>query len=91
MGVLNSTPQTQKQNEGTGLGLAICQKIVRSMGGSVSVKSAGLGKGASFTVRLFPLFITLNSQSVLSSLELSDTRVCEPETRALSTLQPGVE
>lgn len=37
---------------GTGLGLAIAQEIVEAHGGGITVESAGLGRGASFSVWL---------------------------------------
>ncbi len=43
---------TKPIGEGTGLGLAICRAIVDSLGGTLTAKSEGLGRGACFVVRL---------------------------------------
>ena len=43
---------TARQFGGTGLGLAITRKFCQLMGGDVAVESEGLGKGATFTIRL---------------------------------------
>ena len=37
---------------GLGIGLSICRKLIEMHGGSVAVRSAGLGHGATFTIRL---------------------------------------
>jgi len=37
---------------GTGLGLALSRKYCRMMGGDITAESAGLGEGATFTIRL---------------------------------------
>jgi signal transduction histidine kinase len=43
---------TTRQYGGTGLGLAITRHYCRMMGGEITVSSAGLGKGSTFTIRL---------------------------------------
>ncbi len=58
-------PRGRDRSEGgLGLGLAIVQNLVRLHGGTVSVDSDGIGKGAEFTVRL-PLALRVrHGQSV---------------------------
>lgn len=41
-----------KKKEGLGLGLAIARHIVELHGGTITVESAGAGKGATFTIKL---------------------------------------
>ena len=41
-----------RERGGAGIGLAIARAMTEAHGGSISVSSAGLGKGAAFTVRL---------------------------------------
>jgi len=45
-------PGTSRSQQGMGIGLAVVQQLVELHGGSVSASSAGLGKGATFTIRL---------------------------------------
>jgi len=43
---------TKEVGKGTGLGLAICQSIAEQHGGSLQIRSAGVNKGTTVTVRL---------------------------------------
>jgi PAS domain S-box-containing protein len=45
-------PGTSRAQQGMGIGLAVVQQLVELHGGSVSASSAGLGKGATFKIRL---------------------------------------
>ncbi|HEY4423421.1 MAG TPA: ATP-binding protein [Pyrinomonadaceae bacterium] len=45
-------PGTSRSQQGMGIGLAVVQQLVELHGGSVSAYSAGVGKGATFTIRL---------------------------------------
>ena len=45
-------PGTSRAQQGMGIGLAVVQQLVELHGGSVSAYSAGVGQGATFTIRL---------------------------------------
>ncbi|HSL54251.1 MAG TPA: ATP-binding protein [Pyrinomonadaceae bacterium] len=45
-------PGTSRSQQGMGIGLAVVQQLVELHGGSVSAYSAGVGEGATFTIRL---------------------------------------
>ena len=49
----NKLQDTAGQNKtGTGLGLSICKHIIEKMGGTVEVKSDGIGKGTTFIIQM---------------------------------------
>jgi signal transduction histidine kinase len=37
---------------GTGLGLTVCKRLMKLMGGQISLHSAGIGKGTTVTITL---------------------------------------
>jgi CheY-like chemotaxis protein len=49
-------PSITRRHRGLGIGLAIVKQLVELHGGSIRAKSAGIGKGATFTVSL-PLMV----------------------------------
>jgi PAS domain S-box-containing protein len=51
---------TTRRHGGLGLGLAIVKQLVELQGGDVQAKSDGIGKGATFTVRL-PIWIAVKA------------------------------
>ena len=48
---VQGSPSIHQQFGGLGLGLSICKKLMEAHGGSISVQSAGLNLGSSFTLR----------------------------------------
>lgn len=78
---------TTRQVGGLGLGLAIVKQLVDLHGGSVSAHSAGLGHGATFTVR-FPVATAPNDEggAVLKS-ERDQPDGTDPHAVSLSRLR----
>jgi PAS domain S-box-containing protein len=58
-----------RKHSGLGLGLAIARHLVESHGGTIQAHSAGLGEGASFTVRLPLVAVRANGPSAITHRE----------------------
>jgi PAS domain S-box-containing protein len=74
---------TTRAAGGLGLGLAISRQLVEHHGGSIHVRSKGLGKGATFVVRL-PLSILVSDQRPARAPETAQPS--QSDTAALSGL-----
>jgi PAS domain S-box-containing protein len=94
---------TTRQHGGLGLGLAIARHLIEIHGGTIRAESAGLGYGASFTIKL-PLLdsrlrvaqaeVTSNSQQSLSGIYVlvvdDDADTLELLTTALTSRKAEV-
>jgi two-component system CheB/CheR fusion protein len=78
---------------GLGLGLALVHALVELHGGSITAYSAGIGKGAEFTVRL-PLDTTTTDLAALSTPDVAPRRrilIVEDNVDAAETLRDVLE
>ena len=73
-----SDASSSRRHGGLGLGLALVRDLVELHGGSVLAESAGIGKGATFTVRL-PMSV--------AQIGSSGMRAATPGPRALATVR----
>ena len=55
------SPRLAGKTQGEGLGLAVCMQIVEAQGGHITVESAGIDRGSSFTVTLPAVRIAIPS------------------------------
>jgi signal transduction histidine kinase/ActR/RegA family two-component response regulator len=68
---------TSRAQQGMGIGLAVVQQLVELHGGSVTAFSAGVGKGATFTIRLPRSVDTKRRPSVLTDLTIGTLKGME--------------
>jgi len=57
------SPRLAERTQGEGLGLAVCRQIIEGQGGHITVVSAGIDRGSSFTVILPTVRIAIASSS----------------------------
>jgi signal transduction histidine kinase len=57
------SPRLAEGTDGEGLGLAVCRQIIEAQGGHITVESAGIDRGSSFTVTLPTVRIAIASSS----------------------------
>jgi signal transduction histidine kinase len=55
------SPRLAERTQGEGLGLAVCRQIVEGQGGHITVESAGVDRGSSFSVTLPSVRIAIPS------------------------------
>ena len=55
------SPRLAERTQGEGLGLAVCRQIVEGQGGHITVESAGIDRGSSFSVTLPSVRIAIPS------------------------------
>jgi PAS domain S-box-containing protein len=81
---------TTRRHGGLGLGLAIVRQLVELHGGTVSVESAGEGKGSTFTVKLPLLQKNPEKASPIQQIhppaEMTTALDCQPEITHLRIL-----
>lgn len=68
------TQHATHQREGLGIGLSLVRQLAEAHGGSVEVKSDGLGKGCTFTIRL-PLSQPDEAQATLQATDEQSGRL----------------
>jgi signal transduction histidine kinase/ActR/RegA family two-component response regulator len=81
-------PSTTRQHGGLGLGLAIAKNLIEMHGGTIEARSAGLGQGASFLVRV-PIAATHRADGAeqpVRAVEPQEAFECPPELEGLRIL-----
>jgi PAS domain S-box-containing protein len=78
---------TTRRHGGLGLGLSIVKQLVELHGGSISVKSAGLGMGATFRVVLPVMATALDPTQPGEMREHPARSIAPPDVEALSAVE----